>query len=850
MSTSRFDRMERLFKAALMHPPEERASFLEAACPDDPSLLEEVQSLLQADAEADGREFLEKPITSLTGLTEHLQNADNEPPNRLIGTEIGPYSVIRFIGHGGMGDVYLVQRDEPFRQQLALKIIRPGMDTREVTRRFEMERQILASLNHPNIGRLFDGGVTADGLPYFAMEFVDGTPITGYADARSMAISDRLRLFQDVCRAVHHAHQNLVIHRDLKPSNILVTGDRIPKLLDFGIAKLLNPHLGPVDAPITSTNVRAMTPEYASPEQAMGESLTTASDIYSLGVILYELLSGQRPYYFRRKTSEEIASVLHDSDPLPPSSVIARPRTIKRGTESVAIDPATVSRARGLTPERLRKRLEGDLDNIVLMAMKKEPERRYKSAEQMADDIERYIEGKPIIAHRDSPGYRLRKYVQRHRVQAIATSIILFLLIIGSVVTVYQANQVLHERDRARLEADRSEEVTRFLVSLFEASDPSYAPGETLTAAGLLENGAEKIDLELTDQPSIQATLYTVIGTAYVNLGEYDRADKILRKSLKILRERPGEEENLAQTLYLLGLANEAMTSFDEAVGYYSEGLEIEARRGSLTTPTYIVGLYHLGIVTHFRGDQGRADSLFDQWESLYKQVTDHSDPELAEATFGMARVYFARREFEKAEEYVTAALDSWLSRYGPWHANVASTQMLLGSVQLALGEKEKAEATTLQALEKLERLYPGGHRDIATTYEQLGRVYTELDEPDRAEEYFRHAIDLWNNSSYGDSLSTALARANLANFYLTTRRYQSAREQFGISYSVLRIILGEKNLVTTRIRISLAESLIGLGDIGEARTLLTSSIERLQQDRDDTHPLLRKARRLLDSID
>ena len=832
-----------------MHPPEERRSFLEAASPDDPSLRDEVMSLLDADEMAEKEEFLEKPITSLTGLAEHLQNADPEPPNRLIGTEIGPYHLSRFLGHGGMGDVYLVFREEPYRQQLALKIIRPGMDTREVTRRFEMERQILASLNHTNIARLFDGGVTSEGLPYFAMEYVDGIPITEYANGRSMTVQERLRLFQDVCRAAHHAHQNLVIHRDLKPSNILVTSDGVPKLLDFGIAKLLNPNLGPVDAPVTRTEIRAMTPEYASPEQARGESLTTSSDIYSLGVILYELLAGQRPYYFRKKTSEEIVSVLYDSEPAAPSAVVTKVRTIGK-EKSIEIVPEEIGRRRGMTPERLSRQLAGDLDNITLMAMRKEPERRYKSAEQMADDIERYLEGEPVLAHRDSRGYRLRKYVGRHKIGVIAAGIIALLILVGSVITVYQGNQILEERDRARLEAKRSHEVTDFLVGLFEASDPSYAPGETVTAEQLLEHGAEKVAVELDDEPSIQATLYHVIGTAYVNLGEYKSAQRILQRSLALRRNLPDERRAMARTLFALGMSHEVIASFDEAHKYYAENLQILSESGPKTATDYIVTLYHLGIVSHFRGESDRADSLFTEWEELYATVPDKSDPALSPATYGMARVYFARQEFGKAREYATSALGSMSREHGALHADVLNARGMFASILLALGEEEKARETALDVLSGLKQVYPNGHRDIASTNEVLGRIHSALGEYEKAERYYRRSVELWSTSIYGDTLNTGLASASLADFYYERSRFREAYDAYLRAYRAASSSLGEDNIVTLRIEISVAQSLGALGRDIEAREILTSNLAALRKQRDEDHHLVQRSKKVLSSLD
>ncbi|MDX1420792.1 MAG: serine/threonine-protein kinase, partial [Rubricoccaceae bacterium] len=395
MATDALDRLERLFRAARMHPAEERAAFLDAACADDPALRAEVAALLNADREADGEAFLDTPPTALldAAVSEAAQ------PNPLEGRTVGPYRVLRPLGEGGMGAVYLAVREEPFQQYVALKIIRAGLHDPEVLRRFEQERQILASLSHPGIARLLDGGVTADGLPYFAMEYVEGRPLTAYCDEHRLPIEERLRLFACACEAVHYAHQNLVLHRDLKPSNILVTPGREVKLLDFGIAKLLNPHLSSSAMPVTRTALRVMTPEYASPEQVRGEPLSTASDVYSLGIILYELLTGHRPYRLTRGTTDEIMRVVCEVDPERPSTRVVRPETILRADgETETITPVDVGEARDVSPERLQRRLRGDLDNIVLMALRKEPQRRYASAEQFSQDIDRHLRGLPVMA--------------------------------------------------------------------------------------------------------------------------------------------------------------------------------------------------------------------------------------------------------------------------------------------------------------------------------------------------------------------------------------------------------------------------------------------------------------------
>ncbi len=331
-----------------------------------------------------------------------------------VGIRVGPYEVLRELGRGGMGVVYLAARaDEQFRKRVAIKVIKTGPDEEGVIRRFRRERQILASLDHPNVARLLDGGATGDGRPYFVMEYIEGHPLHEYCDRHRLSIVDRLKVFQQVCSAVAYAHRNLIVHRDLKPSNIIVTADGIPRLLDFGIAKLLNPELSAETPTVTGL---ALTPEYASPEQARGDVVTTASDVYSLGVLLYELLTGHRPYRLKTRLPMEVLKAVCEQEPERPSTIVRQAEDTTDGSRAVVITPEGVSRARDLTPDRLGRRLRGDLDNIVLMALRKEPLRRYASAEALSEDLRRYLEGLPVKARKGTSAYRAGKYVKRHAV--------------------------------------------------------------------------------------------------------------------------------------------------------------------------------------------------------------------------------------------------------------------------------------------------------------------------------------------------------------------------------------------------------------------------------------------------
>jgi serine/threonine protein kinase/TolB-like protein/Flp pilus assembly protein TadD len=428
MTPERWQRVEELFHAALEREASQRAAFLDEACAGDPDLRRQVEALLAYDAEESS--FLEAPAFEATGdwLAEDQDTS-------VVGQRMGPYQVTRELGRGGMGAVYLAERaDDQYQKQVAIKLVKRGMDTDSILRRFRHEQQILANLDHPNIAKLLDGGTTEDGLSYFIMDYVDGLPIDKYCDTKKLSTMERLKLFRTVCSAVEYAHQHHVVHRDLKPSNILVTADGVPKLLDFGIAKVLHPELPSQTTGSTATALRPMTPEYASPEQVRGSAITPASDIYSLGVLLYELLTGHRPYRLHSLTPQEIEHVICEEEPKKPSTVIGRVEKAPDGDRARTLTPASVSETREGPPEKLRRCLAGDLDNMVLMALRKEPERRYASVGQFSEDIRRHLEGLPVIACKDTLSYRSAKFIRRnkaHIITSLLTAVILLVLIVA-----------------------------------------------------------------------------------------------------------------------------------------------------------------------------------------------------------------------------------------------------------------------------------------------------------------------------------------------------------------------------------------------------------------------------------
>ncbi|HSP61701.1 MAG TPA: serine/threonine-protein kinase, partial [Pyrinomonadaceae bacterium] len=510
MNAARWQRLNEVFAVAREAEPGRQSELLQQACDGDEQLQREAEAILAAAREADSRGFLKADVFAAGA---RVLVANEIPP----GTVIGPYRVVREIGRGGMGAVYLATR-EGFNQQVALKIIKRGMDTEAIVRRFVQERDVLASLNHPNIARLLDGGTT-DGLPFIAMEYVEGATITEYCDQKRLTIDERLGLFRKVCAAVAYAHQNLVIHRDIKPSNILIGPDGEPKLLDFGIAKLLSPDAFGNTIEATATGANLLTPEYASPEQIRGDKVTTACDIYSLGVLLYELLCGHRPFRFKTGSAGEVLQVISERQPPAPSTAALTREEIAltEGDTRRIRSPETVAEMRSEKPARLQRKLLGDLDNIVLMALRKEPERRYSSVLQFAEDVRRHLDGLPVAARPATFAYRTSKFIERNRTATVFATFALMALLVGLSIAVWQA--VVARQQSARAER-RSNEVRRLTNTLLKDIENQVAllPGSDPARERIYKISIEYLNglAQETNDPAVLKQL----SEAYVLLGK------------------------------------------------------------------------------------------------------------------------------------------------------------------------------------------------------------------------------------------------------------------------------------------------------------------------------------------
>ncbi len=593
MTPDRWQQIKDLLADALERSPAERAPFLEQVCGADASLRAEVESLLIHQSSEDSVVAGFSVSTDRYSLQSRTPDLPDDQSESERDRRIGPYQVVRELGRGGMGAVYLAKRaDDEYRQHVAIKLIRGGMDSDFVLRRFRNERQILAALDHPNIARLLDGGTTEDSLPYLVMEYVEGAPLDVYCDRHALNTEDRLKLFRQVCGAVHYAHQRLVIHRDIKPSNILVTEEGAPKLLDFGIAKLLTPELAAQTLDATSPALRLMTPSYASPEQIKGELITTATDVYSLGVLLYELLTGHKPYRVKSAATHELMQAVLEEEPTKPSTAITLTEEVQstEGSSRVALTPESVSKTRDGTPDRLRRRLRGDLDNIVLTALRKDPGRRYASVEQFSEDIRRHLEGRPVFARKDTLGYRTVKFVRRNRI-GVAVAVIVLMMLVSGIIVINQ--------QRARAER-RFNDVRKLAHSVvFDYHDAiADLPGSTPVRERLVRDALQYLD-SLAGEAGGDRTLQRELAAAYRKIGDVQG------------------NSNMAN----LGDTKGALASYQKSLVILQALVKAEPANTELKTELP-ESYERIGDILQTKGDVGEADENYRQAISLLESLS------------------------------------------------------------------------------------------------------------------------------------------------------------------------------------------------------------------------------------
>jgi serine/threonine protein kinase len=821
-------RIEAILDDVLELDPPARAAAIDRACAGDARLRAQVEALVAADG-GQAALFDMPAVEYAAGLVRAASEAEALADEEQPGDRIGPYRIIREIGRGGMGRVFQADRaDGEFEQQVALKLVGSGYAGPEIRQRFLRERQILARLQHPSIARLLDGGMTADRRPYFAMEYVAGEPITVYCDTRTLDVNARLDLFAAVCDAVQYAHQNLVVHRDLKPSNTLVTAEGQVKLLDFGIAKLL--HEDDESALVTLTRLGSgpMTPEYAAPEQVRGEPVTTATDVYALGALAYELLTGRGPHHLARRTAAEVERVIAERDVVRPSSVVVRNGS---GTAVTARADA-IARARATEPARLRRKLRGDLDTIVMQALQKDPARRYPSAGALAEDVRRYCDGRPIAARRDSVGYRAGKFVRRHALGVGATVLVLLALVAGLIGTAWQAGV-------ASREAAKANEVSRFLAGLFAVADPARTNAADITARELLDRGATRIETELADQPDVQAEMMLLLGRIYRELGVYERARPLLQRSLEVRRATSGREDaQTAATMSELGRLWLDMGRPQDAEQLQRETLALRRRLLGPNHPDVGKTLRDLATVLNNRGKYEEAETLQREGLAISQRQFGPEHEEVASDLEGLQAILRSRGQSEAAVAAARQVLDIRQKVLGPDHLETATAMNNLAILHRDRWELAEAERLYREVLAFDLRRLGEVHPYTATVSNNLAFVLRDRGQYDEAERLFRSALDI-DYRLYGrEHPNVATVLNNLASLLAAKGNYDESARRSRESLAMFRRVYGDNDWRVGMVQGVLASVLSAQHDAG-AEALYREALARLERSLTAVHPTL-----------
>jgi len=766
MEQKEWQKINDIVDTALDLDKEERATYIQKQCKRNKALKKQVTELLASIEESENAKYLEGTDAFPHNLARDLsQDEQKAPGSAMIGKTVGKYKILELIGHGGMGSVFKANRaDEAYDKQVAIKILRRGMDTPSNIARFKRERNILANLDHPNIARLLDGGITQGGLPYLVMEYVQGTSLLTYCNNHQLSVPERITLFKAVCQAVQHAHKNAIIHRDLKPSNILVTDEGTIKVLDFGIAKLLDSNDQHSEQFRTRTGARMLTLSYAAPEQLESTAITTATDTYVLGILLFELLAGKHPFNIKKKAFTEIAQTIRKKMPDKPS---VKFEGLKPSEQQ------SIAQSRNTTPSALSRKIKGDLDAIVLKALRKEPQTRYNSTDQLLEDLRRCENDLPIVARKDTIRYNTSKFIKRHKT-GITVAAGFFLLVTSFIV--FYTWKITQERNKAQIEAQKAKEVSAFLTDMFRASNPNYNPKDTVTAATFLKRGQERID-QLKDQPEVQAKLLDVMGRAYNELGRFDKAKPLIQKSLQLRKSHFGESSiEYAQSLDASVIRQRLMGNFAKAESLTRQSLSIIKAKDKDNIKLLTNGLNELGLILDQRGKYQEADSAYSIVLEMQQQIYEPNNPTLAHTLNNRAGVLRKLGEYQKAEKLYRQALTIWKEKHGDIHP---STSMGYNDLAIALnvqGKLAQAESLYKKALAIDKKLYESPDRHIAQSHNNIGTFYGQQGEYQKAKPHLEKSLRMRRKIYDNQHPRLAESLNNLARLHLELEDQEKAR--------------------------------------------------------------------------
>jgi len=762
---TRWERLQSLFHEAAERPTDERRSFLTARCPDDPGLVEDALRLLEEDER--GGSLLDGDVAVLAS-----ELLGSRPPAAIAPEAFGPYRIRELLGEGGMGMVYLAERAD-LGSVAAIKILRDAWLSPLRRERFASEQRTLAQLNHPAIARLYDADALPDGTPWFVMEYVDGVSLTEYCDGHASPVSERLRLFRAVCEAVQHAHRHAVIHRDIKPSNILVSADGAVKLLDFGIAKQMESL--DVASDRTRTGMRMMTPAYAAPEQIRGDRVGVHTDVYSLGVTLYELLTGRLPFDLGNRTPAEIESMILQHEPVRPSAVARRVAEHSNG-------PSVYSSASHASWT--------ELDVLCLTAMHKDPQRRYATVDALIRDIDHFLKQEPLEARPDSRRYRLRKYVARHR-RTVAVGSAIFILVVGLVA--FYTVRLAAARNTALAEAARTRRIQQFTLGLFKGGDGDAAPAESLRVITLLDRGV-RTARTLDADPAAQAELYHTLGGIFLQLGDLARADSLVGAALAIRRASgAADDAALARSLVAFGEVREAQARYDDAERLVREGLDLIHARLPRGTDDMAAATLVLGRILE---DRGRYDEAIPLLEEAIRAREQSGAPEreVAEAMTELANTHFYAGRYAVSDSINRLVLAIDRRAYGDRHASVANDLINLGAIQFQWGRYDEAERYYRQALSINEAWFGADNPETASNLTMLGRALNFQARYPEATEVLDRALAIQERAYGPEHPRVASVLNDLGSIALAQGELDSAEAHFTRMRDIYRGIYGEKH--------------------------------------------------------
>ncbi len=876
MDRERWQKIQSLFHDAADLQQSEQRSFLESASANDESLVADVLAMLEQDAK--GHSLLDRNLAEIAHETLAHDLSGNDALPSTIPREFGPYRILKLLGEGGMGVVYLAERID-FGTQIAIKILRDAWLSPTRREHFSSEQRTLGQLNHPLIARLYDADTLDDGTPWFVMEYVDGVPLTQYCREHRCTLNERLKLFRAVCEAVQYAHSNAVIHRDLKPSNILVKSDGSVRLLDFGIAKQIESlDLAGDQTPlVTMTGLRLLTPSYASPEQIRGDHVGIATDVYSLGVILYELLAGQLPFDLSRLTPAEGATAITTQEPAKPSAAARRESLpTSASSDEHAYDPASSYRS-------LSKSAWADLDVLCLSALHKDPKRRYRTVDALMRDVDHFQNGEPLEARPDTWQYRIGKFVRRNR-RAMAATAAIFILIVGLVS--FFTVRLAKARDTALAEAGRTQRIQRFMANLFQGGDAAAGPSDSLRVITIVDRGVQEAKA-LNSDPKVQAELYENLGAIYDKLGKFDQADALLSTALNQRKSLFGSDSpEVAESLTALGLLRSDQARLQEAEQLTRQGLEMSERRLPPNHPARAQALRAYGKVLAERGSYDPAiaalneavrqqsapgvapaelaESLsmladadysaghYDVCNSLYprilamrRQIYGERHPLVADTLGSMAAVQSDLGYYTEAERLDRQSLDIVQAYYGSDHPKTANRLTNLAQALTYQHKFDEGVSLLNQALAIEEHIYGAAHPALAETLNELGNVASMQDQFDDAREKFQRAADIYR-SVYGDHhYLVAIALSNVADTYLHKKDYPRAEELFrdvvrrfqetlpadNVNLGIAHLKLGRTLLRQNRYQDAEAETSAGYEILKKQSSPATSFMHAAQRD-------------------